>query len=264
MSTDDQSMMRLYCHPASSASMRVMLYLALRGVPAHVVRQVHTGLETDHRGIMVFTLPRSEPEFDRLGTSDLSALNREGRIPILLFADGRMLTQSGAMTDFFEETLDVGTPPAYPSDPWARAQARRLMSIIASDTQPYQNIPFIIQAMSEWGMVTATPTEHPLRLHFIRREFGAIDAILPQCAGTFAVGVQPSPADRFLVPQIRNALLAGIDLESEFPRLAAVWRNAIALPRFARVIAEAGGVVQPLAYDEQTFEVHATNLPPRD
>ncbi len=43
------------------------------------------------------------------------------------------------------------------------------MGIIATDTQPYQNIPFIIQAMSEWGMVKASPTVHPLRLHYIRR-----------------------------------------------------------------------------------------------
>ena len=38
-------------------------------------------------------------------------------------------------------------------------------------------------------------------------------------------------ADCFLVPQIRNALLAEIDLAREFPTLARVWNNAIAEAR---------------------------------
>ena len=51
--------MRLFCHPVSSASMRVTLYLACRHVPEDMVELVSTGLETDHRGILVFTMPRA-------------------------------------------------------------------------------------------------------------------------------------------------------------------------------------------------------------
>ena len=36
------------------------------------------------------------------------------------------------------------------------------MWIIAADTQPYQNIPFIIQAMGESGLVKVPPTQQPL------------------------------------------------------------------------------------------------------
>ena len=56
--------LRLFYHPASSASMRVTLYLACRGVSEDLVELVHAGLETDHRGIMVFTMPDGDPVTD--------------------------------------------------------------------------------------------------------------------------------------------------------------------------------------------------------
>ena len=145
-----------------------------------------------------------------------------------------------------------------PDDPWLRAQVRRIMWIVAADIQPYQNIPFIIQAIGEWGMVKAAPTAHPLRLHFIRREFGAIETILADCAGRFAVGDRITQADCFLVPQVRNALLAEIDLAGEFPVLSRVWENAVAVPEGAAVLEEAGGIVQPLVFDSEKFEVYAS------
>ena len=145
-----------------------------------------------------------------------------------------------------------------PRDPWLRAQMRRIMWIVAADIQPYQNIPFIIQAIGEWGMVKAPPTEHPLRLHFIRREFGALESILRQCAGTFAVGNEITLADCFLVPQVRNALLAGIELAHEFPMLSRVWESAITVGEVAAVLEDAGGIVQPFAFDAKKFEVYAT------
>ena len=250
--------LRLFCHPASSASMRVTLYLRCRGVPPSLVELVSTGFETDHRGIPVFTMPEGDPETEKLGTTDLTAFNPEGRIPVLLLPDGRKMTQSGPIVDYLEESIGAaGHRPMLPDDPWLRAEMRRIMWIVAADIQPYQNIPFIIQAIGEWGMVKEAPTEHPLRLHFIRREFGALETILRRCAGTFAVGNDITLADCFLVPQVRNALLAGIDLSGEFPALSRVWENTIAVPEAAAVLKEAGGIIQPFAFDAEKFEVYA-------
>ena len=254
---------RLFYHPASSASMRVTLYLSCRGVPSSLVELVSTGLATDHRGILVFTMPEGDPETEKIGTTDLTAFNPEGRIPVLLLPDGRKMTQSGPIVDYIEACLPEGMgSPMLPHDPWLRAEARRIMWIVAADTQPYQNIPFIIQAMGEWGMVKTDPTVHPLRLHFIRREFGALEEIMSNSAGRFAVGHEITHADCFLVPQIRNALLAGIDLPGEFPTLSRVWENMLEVPEVQAVMEEAGGIVQPFVFDADKFEVYADMAKP--
>ena len=258
--TSSHKNFRLFYHPASSASMRVTLYLSCRRVPEKMVSLVSTGLETDHRGIMVFTMPAGDPVTESLGTTDLTAFNPEGRIPVLLLPDGRKMTQSGPIIDFIEEQLDDDKAPLLPNDPWLRAEAKRIMWIIAADVQPYQNIPFIIQAMGDWDMVKAPPTTHPLRVHYIRREFGALEVIMLKSAGDFSVGNCITLADCFIVPQIRNALLAGIELEQEFPTISRVFSNLLAIPSVARVVDHAGGVVQPLAVDAQKFEMYHKTL----
>ena len=86
---------------------------------------------------------------------------------------------------------------------------------------------------------------------------------MAKCAGRFAVGDTISHADCFLLPQIRNALLAGIDLPGEFPTLSRVWDNLLAVPQVQAVLDDAGGVVQPLAFDAEKFEVYADLPTPR-
>ena len=235
--------------------MRVTLYLSCRDVPEEIVRLVSTGVTTDHRGILVFTLPENDPDTSILGTTDLRVFNPEGRIPVLLLPDGRKMTQSGPIIDYIESQIDDVGSSLVAEDPWVNANIKRLMWIIAADIQPYQNIPFIIQAMSDWGMVKASPTEHPLRLHFIRREFGAVETIMEETAGKFSVGNKISLADCFLVPQIRNALLAGIDLDKEFPTISKVFNNLLEVPNISKVVDDAGGAVQPFAFDAEKFQV---------
>ena len=234
--------------------------------------------------------------------------------------------------------------PLLPADPWLRAEARRIMWIIASDTQPYQNIPFIIQSMpvsssgirdairrrSElhrlgarpaamppigrgvlrrrgarrppsgslfrfpgtfavlddgrhrrrtaaagepgeaifwcresrwrvlvWGMVRAAPTVHPLRLHFIRREFGALEGIMENCAGRFAVGDEITHADCFLVPQIRTRCWQVSTWPESSRSCRGSGRIRSPCPEVRAVLDDAGGVVQPLAFNAEKFEVHA-------
>ena len=249
---------RLFYHPSSSASLRVILYLRCRQVPPSLVQLTSTEFTTDDRGIPVFTMPEGDPETKKLGTKNLLAFNPEGRIPILLLSDGRKMTQSGPIIDYIEDCLTTGIGRSLsPDDPWERAEVRRIAWIIAADTQPYQNIPFIIQAIGEWGMVKAAPLTHPLRLHFVHREFGAVEKIMRQCSGEFSVGNEISLADCFLIPQIRNALLAEIDLPTEFPTMSRVWENLLSVKVISSVLEEFGGIVQPLAFDANKFEVYA-------
>lgn len=237
--------------------MRVTLFLRCRGVAHSSVELVSMGMRTDHRGIPVFTMPAGDVETDRIGTNELSVFNPEGRIPVLLLPDGRKLTQSGPIIDFIEETLNLDRGGSMvPRDPWARAQMRRIMWIVATDTDPYQNIPFIIQAMGEWRMTKAPATRHPLRVHFIRRGFAAMENIMAVSSGHYTVGDSISYADCFLVPQVRDALIGGIDLAGEFPIIARVWNNLSRHPLIRQVVDAAGATVQPYAFDEEKLELY--------
>ena len=247
--------LRLFVHKTSSASLRVTIYLSVANVPDSLVELVQMGMGADHRGIPKYLMPEGDPVTEALGTTDLSAFNPESRIPVLLLPDGRKMTQSGAIIDYLRALHgDGGVEPA---DPWQRAEMRRIMWIVAADIQPYQNIPFIIQSMTEWGMDRAMPTEHPLRLHFIRREFSAIEGLLARCAGTCAVGDTVTLADCFLVPQVRNALMAGIDLPVEFPILSRVFDHVTEVPAIKRVLDDAGGKIQPAFFDAKKMAAYA-------
>ena len=79
---------------------------------------------------------------------------------------------------------------------------------------------------------------------------------MQQCSGEFSVGNTVTLADCFLVPQIRNALLADLDLPKEFPTLARVWTNLLKVPAIANTLDEFGGVVQPFSFDSEKFEVY--------
>ena len=87
-----------------------------------------------------------------------------------------------------------------------------------------------------------------------------MEKILFRCAGKFSVGDEVSLADCFLVPQIRNALLAEIDLAGEFPTISRVWENLIKVEPILDALNGVGGVVQPLAFDADKFEVYAKKL----
>ena len=103
-------------------------------------------------------------------------------------------------------------------------------------------------------MKKAQPIKHPLRKHFINREFSAIEEILKNVSGKYCVGDNVSYADCFLIPQIRNALASDIPLEQDFPNLNKVWENMLALPNVLDIFERAGGIVQPIVVDEKKLK----------
>ena len=67
-------------------------------------------------------------------------------------------------------------------------------------------------------------------------------------------------ADCFVVPQIRKAPLRGINLIEEFPLISKVFNNLLNTPSVAQVVNDAGGTVQPLAFDADKFEVYQSKF----
>jgi maleylpyruvate isomerase len=201
--------MKLYGFWRSSATWRVRIALAYKGieyeyVPVHLRR----GGGEQHR-----------PEF--------RAKNPIGFVPVLeLSIDGRerRLGESLAILELLEELHP--SPALLPTDGFLRARARQIALLIAADVQPLQNTVVRDWVERELGADGSAWTRH-----WVTRGLEAVEALVRETAGTYAVGDAVSHADACIVPQLYNARRFGIDTEP-YPTLRSIEAACAALPAF--------------------------------
>lgn len=197
----------LYSYYRSSAAYRVRIALNLKGVSYTIVP------------VNLLAGEQREAEYLRI--------NPQGLVPALALADGRILTQSGAILEWLESCHPQ--QPLLPADPYQCARVRSLCNTVACDVHPLNNLRVLGYLGREFGASEAQKTAwyH----HWLAAGFASLE---PQLAGgDFAHGDAPGMADAFLVPQIYNALRFRFDM-APFPRLMRVYGHCSALPAFAR------------------------------
>jgi maleylacetoacetate isomerase len=194
-----ETMLKLYTFSHSSASYRVRIALALKGLSWEAVPISLRGNE--HNSV------------------DYRAINPQGRVPALLTDDG-LLTQSLAIIDWLEETQ--AGPSLYPKSPAARAQCRAFAHVIATDIFPLQNLSTRQKLEAEFGADEARQARWSA--DWIGIGFAALETQLEQQnrpnQGQFLYADYPTIADICLVAQMNNARRYGVDLTA-FPRLVA-------------------------------------------
>lgn len=204
--------MKLYSYFRSSASYRVRIALALKGlsfdtIPIHLAKGKH-----------------NDPAFTRV--------NRQARLPALELDSGDVLTQSLAIIDYLDETHP--RPPLLPGDPIGRAQVRAVAQVIASDIHPLGNLGPRNYLLKTLGL--EPDTVDAWTRHWIEDGFRAVEEWI--APGPFCFGANPTLADICLIPQVFNARRYKVDL-SPFPKIAAVDEAARADPAFAAAAPEA-------------------------
>lgn len=198
----------LYSYFRSSASWRVRIALALKGLPAayvgvHLVKREQVG----HAG---------------LGPAQ--------RVPALQTPDGARLTQSLAILEYLDEVHPE--PPLLPREPLARAQARSLALDIACEVHPLNNLSVLRQLVAQFGADEAAKQDW--MRHWMEAGLAVVNERLLNegFSGDFCVGNQPGLADCLLVPQVFNAQR----WNARIGHLEAVQRisaHCLALPAFA-------------------------------
>ncbi|MGB3833213.1 MAG: maleylacetoacetate isomerase [Mesorhizobium sp.] len=197
--------MRLYTYWRSTASYRVRIALALKGLDyscsfVHLVRAEH----------------KSEA-FRRL--------NPQMRVPALEVDDNNLLTQSLAIVEYLEEIYPF--PPLLPADPEGRARIRAVASLISCDIHPLHNSGPLTYLRNVWGR--SEDEVSAWIAHWNGSGLTAVEALIGNEG--FSFGDEPSLADVFLVPQIYAARRFGGPLEA-YPRILLVEQAANAHPAF--------------------------------
>jgi maleylpyruvate isomerase len=200
--------LRLYSWWRSSCSWRVRIGLGLKGLDYEYVPVDLLAGEQDGSG------HRARSPFGHVPA--LEVLDEPGTPP---------LVESMAILEHLEER--VPAPPLLPREPRARARVRALAEHVNSAIQPLQNaaVQRFLHARRE-GLGTE------FARHFNERGLAALEAALQDGgAGRFCHGDTPGLADCFLVPQLFQARLLGVDL-GRFPTVLAIEAACAELPAF--------------------------------
>lgn len=203
----------LYNFFRSSTSYRVRIALNLKGV-AYEYRAVD---------IVAASGPDQE-ELDRV--------NPAGRVPCLVHQD-RVLTQSMAIIDYLDRAIPE--PLLFPLDLGERAFVMGVCEMVNSDITPLHNIDVLQVLQERFG--ADVEAQVAWAAHWITQGLHDLEAVLSSSAGKYAIGDNVSAADLFIVPQLHRARRFRVDT-GEFPVLAGVERNCLALDAFERAAPE--------------------------
>lgn len=172
--------MIVYTWWRSLAAFRVRIVLNLKGVSAEE-RQVDLRKGEQH-----------DPAF--------RAINPQAAIPALILDDGRILVQSMAIMEYFEEVYPA--PPLLPADATERARVRALAQMAVADGHPL--VTPRVREYLERELGHDEVQYMAWSRHFTGAALAAMEGHL-RCdaqTGTFCHGDQPTLADVCLASQV--------------------------------------------------------------
>ncbi len=202
--------MELYNYFRSSASYRVRIALAIKGISYDYVA-VHLA-KNEHL----------QPGFGELNASRLVPLLKDG---------DTLLTQSLAIIEYLEETHPA--PPLLPADPVARARVRALAYDVACEIHPLNNLRVLRYLVHDLKL--SEDDKNRWYRHWVETGLEAVErqlAVHP-ATGRFCHGDQPTLADCALVPQIHNAQRFDCRL-AHVPTVMRIFEECMRLEAFSK------------------------------
>jgi maleylacetoacetate isomerase/maleylpyruvate isomerase len=199
--------MKLYSYFRSSASFRVRIALALKGLPYDYV-PVHLA-----KGQQL--------------QEDFVAVNADALVPVLE-VDGLRLTQSMAIMEFLDEQFPQ--TPLMPQEAAGKARVRAMSQSIACEIHPLNNLRVLKYLTGPLKL--DEDSKNTWYHHWVHSGLEAFEKQLHHPAtGRFCHGDHVSMADCVLVPQIFNAKRFKVDL-SGLDRTLQIFEACMALPAF--------------------------------
>jgi maleylacetoacetate isomerase len=172
--------MELYNYFRSSASYRVRIALALKG------------LAFDYKAVHIAKNEQFAESYAAVSAARLVPLLRDGE---------QVITQSLAIIEYLDETHPQ--PPLLPADAAGRARVRALALDVACEIHPLNNLRvlrYLVQSLK----VSEEDKDRWYR-HWVETGLEAVERQLAGQPGRYCHGDSPTLADCVLVPQIFNA-----------------------------------------------------------
>ena len=205
--------MQLYNYFRSSASYRVRIALALKGLdydylPVHLVRREHLD-------------------------DSYTALSASRLVPTLQDGDA-VLSQSLAIIEYLDETHPQ--PPLLPADARGRARVRAIALDIACEIHPLNNLR-VLRYLTH-SLKVAEDDKNRWYRHWVESGLEVVERQLAAEPARFCHGDSPTIADCTLVPQIFNARRFDCRLD-HVPHVMRVFDACMQLPAFENTRPEA-------------------------
>jgi len=200
--------MQLYNYFRSSASWRVRIALALKGLdyaylPVHLVKKEQLA-------------------------PDYLAASGTGLVPLLVTDDGERLHQSLAIIEYLDET--VPEPPLLPRDALGRARVRALAQDIACEIHPINNLRVLQYLTGPLG--AGDDAKAAWIRHWVEGGLAVVERQLAARPDPYCHGETPGLADCALVPQVFNAQRFKCRLD-HVPNVMRVHAACMAHPAFS-------------------------------
>ncbi|MBY3260902.1 maleylacetoacetate isomerase [Rhizobium laguerreae] len=202
--------MKLYQNEISSATSRVRIALALKGLTAEALPVTILGEDSESR------------------QAGYRSVNPQGLVPALLTDSGVLLTQSLAIVEYLDELQPE--PPLLPDTAEGRAQARSIALAITAEIHAL--LPPRIGLHLKTAFQADADAIAAWSRHWIGEGMGAVETMIAgRRQGAFVVGGRPSIADIFLFPQAISARRLGFDF-TQWPNIAEIVAKLEAIPAF--------------------------------
>jgi maleylpyruvate isomerase len=198
--------MELYNYFRSSASYRVRIALALKG------------LAYDYKAVHIARNEHFQESYAAVSAARLVPLLRDGE---------HTVTQSLAIMEYLEETHPE--PPLLPADAAGRARVRALALDIACEIHPLNNLRVLRYLVRDLKL--SEDDKNRWYRHWVETGLEVVDRQLAAQPSTYCHGERPTLADCCLVPQIFNAKRFDCRLD-HVPQVMRVFDACMTLPAF--------------------------------
>jgi maleylacetoacetate isomerase/maleylpyruvate isomerase len=205
--------MELYNYFRSSASYRVRIALALKG------------LAFDYRAVHIAKNEQFAESYAAVSAARLVPLLRDGE---------HVVTQSLAIIEYLDETHPL--PALLPSDAAGRARVRALALDIACEIHPLNNLR-VLRYLVHSLKLSEEDKDRWYR-HWVETGLEAVERQLAARPERFCHGESPTLADCVLVPQIFNAQRFKCRTD-HVPQVMRVFANCMRLDAFEKTRPEA-------------------------